>query len=351
MFITSLFQDSKDWRQSQVTTSVFLLEQCNLLSKISVGSIIDLDLFESLDTIKQRFFLNFFVERLKIKTIKLILRWRHIEQKEGEINLLKYTKILDFFYDKNVEIILDIRFYSTLKRGKLDLPKWVTKKKNLPQVTQLESRFGVLVSSYNAKLINSLSLISQKFLRGISAIHIESSSISDSGKKYSLDQDLFTELIWKWRSVFSSKKLLFTTRDTDSVSSITKLLDENQWFRFIQIEKAFSVKNPTQIFSIKGIVRRSQFDQLSSFVSKYNLDLATSLYVSNNILSKLSISHARDIQRLQYGLLRSLRFFKGREGVVFIHDLDALVVRVLESKSFLSDKEIIELIKTLNHAT
>jgi hypothetical protein len=349
MFITSFIHDKLDWKNSHVSTSIFLSQQKEQLEHVSIGTILDIDLFEKLDITKQRFFLNYVIDRLKIKTIKLILRWKNIEQKEGEISLLKYTKILDFLYDKDIDIVLDIRFYSTLSRGRLDFPSWVKKRKNPSVVTKLESKKGKLVYSYNERLIHSLSLISQKYLRKITAIHIESSSVSETGTNHSLESDLYTELLWKWRAIFSSKKLFFSTRDNEKVKKVITLLDENQWFRSIFIEKAFTVKNQNQIFSLKGVGRRNQFEKLTNYVKKYNFDPATSLYVSNNIPSKLSITHVKDVDRLKYGLLRSARFFGSQKGIVFVHDLDTVIFRIIQSKSFHSDTEIVELVTTINH--
>jgi hypothetical protein len=209
------------WKNSQADTQDFLNLFENKWKYLDLGCTFTPEKCESKE--HALFALQFCVETLKMKEIRMGLRWNNVEKAPGTLSLEYYKEYLEYCFAHNVHICLSVGPIKTPDWPEEHIPEFVLDKsiKKLSKITAQDS-----ISQKSLEYINSLLLLlksefTQSQLDCITCIQPENEAFLWYGAHYlRLSRDHVQRVVAVIHTHFPNKKILLNSNGRLNLRSI-----------------------------------------------------------------------------------------------------------------------------------
>lgn len=228
MILSDLYHLYKDLRSSQKDNLDF--------SKIKIGASFNPEhwaLYDAsqIDTEIKLKVAKFVVEELKIKDIRLSIRWSEV-WKNGKINVGYYNEIFQYFFTQDVNICLNVGPIKTMRWPEEQVSKEVLNSlKEIPakgEVITSESELGTLALRYLENLLDYLqNYFTSEQLSKIKIVQGNNESFFKFGEhQWTMSYEFEVKVINLIHKYFPDRKIMINTAGRFTFKEVLKLVED-----------------------------------------------------------------------------------------------------------------------------
>lgn len=298
--------------------------------------------------------LQFIVEDMGIKDIRLGLRWNKIELQQGKRSLAYYAPFLNYLAKKKCRVTLNIGPIKSCGWPEIHVPDWYVQKYGLPKrgEIQSENELGIIALSYTEWLLQEFR--SHSIYEYVVVMQPENESYNPFGElEWTLSDGYLTALATLVRKYWSGPLLLNSSGLFDA-KKILRLW--STWPKdnlvlgidyYYTLDKLYN-KKWTRVFD-HFTLKPTYFGSRHYKQLKEDWDINIEVSEAQFEPWGRTVHPGQNLRELHWILLRSLRFFdRENHALIRLWGVEQLADRMLKGMQWKDDEQQVDLIRAVN---
>jgi hypothetical protein len=226
-------QQKEDWVESFLPTDVFFKKYQDVLPNVRIGCSFSpeylQDIIKDKSSAKGLEALAFIIGDLKIREIRLGIRWNLVEKEKGKIDFSYYKPYFDYCLNHEVSICLNIGPIKTFRWPEQFVPEWALKSlEKIPKkkaVLDTQDELSKLALSYTERLLSYLTKeYSVKELAKITTVQPENESFHTFGVySWRMSESYILSLIPLVSKYLPNAGIMLNSSETRNLNAIIRL--------------------------------------------------------------------------------------------------------------------------------